>query len=168
MHPSHRAGEHDADFEVAHPVAQLARVEEFVAVVGAREPFAVFVFAFDVEHVVVAAAVLEEEAAAVEGNDDAEPPFMLNHGGRPAVEVFQVFAAFLVEDALAVLAGNHFQALARGDVRRFAEEGDDVVAVGREFDVFHAALCFDFVDKADGFAVAGGEGDDVLAHGSPN
>ena len=62
------------------------------------------------------------------------------------------------------MAGDHFQAFARGRVGFFAEEGDDVVAIRREFDVFHAALGFDFVDEADGLAVGGGEGDDVLAH----
>ena len=164
VHAAHGARQHEADFQVAHPVAKFARVKVFVAVVGAREPFAVFFFALDVEHVVVSAAVLEEEVAAVKGDDDAEAVVVFDDSGRPAVEVFQVVAAFLVEDALAVLAGDHFQAFARGRVGFFAEEGDDVVAIRREFDVFHAALGFDFVDEADGLAVGCGEGDDVFGH----
>ena len=102
VHAAHGAGEHDADFEVGHPVAQFAGVEKAAAVGCAGEPFAVFVFAFDAEHVVVQAAVFEEEAVAVKRGDDAEPAVVFYDGGGPAVEFFEVFAAFLVEDAFAV------------------------------------------------------------------
>ena len=48
-----------------------------------------------------------------------------------------------------------------GGIGRLAKEGNHIVFIRRKHDVFHAALCFDFIDKAYGFAIAGGEGDDV-------
>ena len=156
---------HDARLQLREAIAELPWVKKLRSVLGRCEPLALFLTLANTEHlIVVARSVLEEEVLGEEGNDHAHPAIVFDGRSRPAQEVLQVVAAFLVENPVTVSAGDQVEPFSANLVELVTVEGNHISLVGGEKNVLQSAGSFLFVDKLHRGTVTGGQCDD-LAHG---
>ena len=143
------SGNQQAHFQVIEPVAQLARIHEAAAVAGRGKPFALFFPALDTQRVAAFRAELHEKMRRIGGRDQPQFALVLQRGAGPAKQVFPVIAAALVEQAVAVFAGDHLQAVFGLRILRGFEKCHHIGFVRRKIDILHGPGANHFVHVFD-------------------